>query len=131
LLPGRRQFPFPAFFCVEEKPVTFRVGEAVRCREEREAYVFDWLARLRKARRLIGLLIPNEIYSNGRTAIFHAGWTLTERAGEIRTHQCVVFLSGEAVPLGRSDQGVIAIASRTSLSAWNGRTHEQSQATAA
>ena len=132
LIPGRKEPTFPAFCRVEAKPVTFRSEDAARSREEREGYVIDWIARVRgRHPKLVVLMIPYDIYLNPRTALFHAGWTLTEREGEIRTHQCVVFLSGEAVPVGRSDQGVICVARRSSLSAWDGRTEEQSRAQAA
>lgn len=132
LLPDRQEPPFPAFLLVDEKPVTFRSKDAYRTRQEREDYVIEWIERVRNGHpKLVVLMIPNDVYDNPETPFFHAGWTLTEREGEIRTQQCVVFLSGEAVPVGRSDQGVICVASRQSLSAWNGRTHEQSRANAA
>jgi hypothetical protein len=131
LIPGRKELPFPAFLRIEEKPVTFREPCGQRPREEREEAILKLMESSRRNRKLVAVLIPHDIYSNPETAVFHAGWTLFQHEGEIRTRQCVVFLSGEAIPIGRSDQGVICLALRVSLSAWDGRTSEQSRASAA
>lgn len=131
LIEGSDRLVFPAFYRVEECPVTFRDPGAFRTREEREDYVFGWLDRVRTRPGVIMILIPHHIYSSEEHVIFHTGWTLVEDEGEIRTHQCVVFLAGAAIPLGRSDQGVICLAPCDDLSAWDGRTQEQSRALAA
>lgn len=132
LIPGRKKPSFPAFLLIEEKPVTFRRPDGCRPREEREGYVIGWIARVRNSHpKLVVLLIPHEIHASSEATIFQAGWTLIENQGEVRTHQCVVFLKGEAMPVGGSDQGVICIASRASLSAWDGRTDDQSLVSAA
>jgi len=131
LIPGRKEPPFPAFLRIEEKSVTFRLDCGHRTREEREDAVLTMMEMARKNRKLVAVLVPDDIYHNPDTSIFHAGWTLVAHDGEIRTRQCVVFLSGEAVPIGRSDQGVICLALDVSLSAWDGRTSEQSRAQAA
>ena len=131
LIPGKKDHPFPPFLRIEVKPVTFRREWGVRPREEREEAVARMLTMARKNRKLVAVLIPDSIYANPKTSLFHAGWTLTEDEGEIRTRQLVVFLSGEAFPIGRSDQGVICLALRASLSAWDGRTEDQSRAQAA
>lgn len=130
LLDGDR-LTFPAFFREDVAPVTFRSEDAYRSREEREEYVFVWFERLRKKKRMLMVLIPHDVYANGKHAVFHAGYTLSERDGEIRTRQLVVFLAGDAVPIGRADQGVLCVADIEDLSAWDGRTDEQSRAQAA
>jgi len=131
LLPGRKEPLFPAFCRLEEKPVTFRENDGYRTREEREECVINMMQMVRKHRKLVMVMIPYEIYLNPKTALFHAGWTLNESDGEIRTFQCVMFLRGEAVLVGLSDQGVICVALDASLSAWDGRTEEESRAKAA
>lgn len=131
LIEGSDRLLFPAYYRVEAKPVTFRSRDAFRSREEREDYFFAWFERTRKKRHLVTILIPHHVYASETHVIFHAGWTLVERDGEIRTHQCVVFLAGDAVPIGRADQGVICLVRRDDLSAWDGRTEEQSRARAA
>lgn len=131
LIPGRKEPPFPAFLRIEVKPVTFREPCGHRTREQREESVLTMMGMARKNREMVAVLIPNDVYDNPETSIFHAGWTLVEHDGEIRTRQCVVFLSGDAFPIGRSDQGVICLALNASLSAWDGRTSEQSLASAA
>ena len=131
LIPGRKEPPFPPFVRIEVKPVTFRNPCGHRTREQREEAVLDMMGKARKNRKLVTVLVPNDVYHNPETAVFHAGWTLVERDGEIRTRQCVVFLSGEAYPIGQSDQGVVCLALRVSLSAWNGLTEAQSSAQAA
>ncbi len=130
LIEGSDRLQFPAFYREERKPVTFRSADAYRSREEREDYVFAWIERVRREKRLVTIMIPHGIYS-GEGAIFHAGWTLSERDGEIRTRQCVVLLAGDAVPIGRADQGVVCVVRRDKLSAWDGRTEDQSRALAA
>jgi len=131
LIEGSDRLQFPAFYRVEEKPVTFRESYGGRSRAEREAYVHRLLEMARKYEGRVIVMIPHSIYSSRETVLFHAGWTLFEADGEILTHQCVVFLAGEAVPIGRSDQGVICAALPESLSAWDGRTSEQSRQVAA
>ena len=130
LLDGDR-LTFPAFYREEVAPVTFRSPETYRSREEREEYVFAWFERLRKRKRMIMVLVPHDIYSGGKHVFFHAGYTLSERDGEIRTRQLVVFLAGDAVPIGRADQGVLCVADVDDLSAWDGCTDAQSFARAA
>lgn len=131
LIEGSDRLTFPAFYREEVKPVTFRGEDALRSREEREEYVCAWFERVRKKEHLALVLIPHDIYSDGRHAFFKAGWTLEESDGEIRTRQCVVFLADDPVPIGRADQGVICVAWRDELSAWDGRTEEQSRLSAA
>ena len=131
LIAGSDRLIFPAYYRVDVRPVTFRSEDAFRSREEREEYVFGWFARARKKPHLAMIVIPHDIYAGKDQGLFHAGWTLVERDGEIRTHQCVVLLAGNAVPVGRCDQGVICVAARDDLSAWDGRTEDQSLAQAA
>lgn len=130
LIPGRSEPEFPAFYRIEVKPVTFRLPNA-RSREDREDYVIEWFARVRHARNRVLLMIPHGIAADPSLSIFLAGWTLTEREGEVRTRQMVVFLRDEAQPIGTSDQGVICVARRDRLSAWDGKTMDQSRAQAA
>lgn len=127
LIPGRKGPTFPPYFRVEERPVTFREADGLRSREEREEYCIDWIARARKLRRLTVVLIPYDIYYSRKISIFLAGWTLLEHEGEVRTHQCVAFLRDDAVPVGRSDQGVLCVARRRALAAWNGREEDASR----
>lgn len=130
LIEGSDRLIFPAYYRVESRPVTFRNPDALRTREEREDYAFDWIERIKKKPGMTLLLIPHGIYASATCVIFHTGWTIIEREGEIRTHQCVVFLAGDAVPVGRSDQGVLCFAACEDLSAWDGRTEGQSRAQA-
>lgn len=125
LIEGSERLIFPAFYRERIEPVTFREGDALRCREEREEYAFGWFERVRKKPHLALILIPHDIYADPRHAIFQAGWTLEERDGEIRTFQCVAFLAGAPVPVGRADQGVLCVARRDELTAWNGLTDAQ------
>jgi hypothetical protein len=116
---------------VEERPVTFRLEDEGQRRESREEFFLEWIRRANRDTRVALLLVPFHRYQDPKTAIFHAGWTLVEREGEILTHQCVVYLAGEAVQLGRADQGVVCVANQKSLSAWNGMTDEQTRLRAA
>jgi hypothetical protein len=131
LIEGSERLTFPAFYREKVEPVTFRDDDAFRSREEREEYAFGWFERVRKTPHLALILIPHDIYADGRHAFFQAGWTLEETDGEIRTRQCVVFLAGDPVPIGRADQGVICVVRGDELSAWDGRTDEQSRLNAA
>lgn len=129
LLPGRATPTFPAFYRVEERLVTFR--SCGGSHDDRVAH-YERAIRLANARgEVVMILIPHAIYANPKTVIFHAAWTLVAVDGDIRTHQCVVFLGGEAVPVGTSDQGVICAIARDSLSAWDGRTEDASRRQAA
>ena len=130
LIPGRSEPEFPAFYRIETKPVTFRLPGA-RPRVEREEYVIGWFERVRHSRKLVLLMIPHGIAADPSLSVFLAGWTLTERDGEVRTRQMVVFLRDEVQPVGASDQGVICVARRDRLSAWDGKTMDQSRAQAA
>jgi len=129
LLPGRKEPTFPAYYLVDEKPVTFtRFGDS---QEEHAARLARMLQLANAGGKIVMIVIPHSVYSNPNTTLFHAGWTLVAIDGDIRTHQCVVFLGGEGVPVGSSDQGVICAIARRSLSAWDGRTEEQSRRLAA
>ncbi|GEM_PF-2423393 len=131
LIEGSDRLLFPAFYREERRPVTFRSDDGYRSREEREEYACGWFDRVRKLPERVLILVPHHIYSDPKYAFFHTGWTLSERDGEIRTRQCVVFLAGQAVPIARADQGVLCLAAVEDLSAWDGRTSEQSLAQAA
>lgn len=114
-----------------ERPVTFREPRPGSSREEREEHCLDWIARARHAKDRIILLVPSSIYADGRHGIFLCGWTLFAQDDEVRTHQCVVFLRDDALPIGACDQGVLCVADPRRLSAWDGRTEDQSRAQAA
>ena len=131
LIEGDGRTEFPAYYREEIMAVTFRSADSLRSREEREEYACRWFERMRRKRSLVLVLIPHAIYASKEHVFFHTGWTLSERDGEIRTHQRVVMLAGDPVPIGRADQGVLCVARCDELSAWNGCTDEQSRAQAA
>ena len=130
-MPSDGRIEFPAFYREDIMAVTFRSADALRSREEREEYACLWFERMRRKRSLVLVLIPHHIYASKEHVFFHTGWTLSERDGEIRTRQRVVMLAGDAVPIGRADQGVLCVARCDELSAWSGQTQEQSRAQAA
>ena len=131
LIEGDGRIEFPAYYREEARAVTFRSEDALRSREEREEYVCLWFERLRRKRSLVLVLIPHHIYASEEHVFFHTGWTLSEHDGEIRTRQRVVMLAGDAVPIGRADQGVLCVVRCDELSAWSGQTEDQSRAQAA
>jgi len=131
LIEGCSEPTFPPFFRAQVVPVTFRNPMRGLPRERMEEIYLSFVAKTLAAGQTMAVLVPCNVDLDHEGEPFWFGYTIIKHDEELYTFQRVVFLTSEAMPKGRCDQGSIFEVPIARMSAWNGLTSEESDRQAA